>query len=56
MIIVNECNAGLRGKINSGNRNYRKGNYEEALQKYRDALIDDPESKELHFQSRGRAV
>jgi len=43
------CNAGLRSKIIQGNNLYHKEKYEEALNKYRDALIDDPESKELHF-------
>ena len=41
--------AGLRNKVNQGNRHYKNKKYEEALQEYRDALIDDPESEELHY-------
>lgn len=41
--------AGLRSKVNSGNRYYNKQNYNMAFEKYRDALISDPESKQLHF-------
>ncbi|PIV52504.1 MAG: hypothetical protein COS17_08665 [Elusimicrobia bacterium CG02_land_8_20_14_3_00_37_13] len=40
---------GLRGKINRGNRYFTQQNFDEALQTYRDALIYDPESKELHL-------
>lgn len=40
---------GLRGKINRGNRYFAQQNFDEALQTYRNALIDDPESKELHL-------
>lgn len=41
--------AGLRGNVNTGNRYYNRQDYDKALEKYRDGLIDDPESKELHF-------
>jgi len=41
--------AGLKGKIDSGNGMFRKGNFEGALSKYQDAQIDDPENPVLHF-------
>jgi Ca-activated chloride channel homolog len=40
---------GLRSKINRGNSYYAKQNFDAALEKYQDALINDPESKELHY-------
>ena len=33
-----------RSKINSGNSSYKKGEYDKALEKYRDAEISDPNS------------
>lgn len=39
----------VRRKLNEGNKLFHKQKFEEALEKYRDALIDDPESKETHF-------
>lgn len=41
--------AGLRSQVNKGNDFYHKQEYDKALEKYRDGLINDPESKELHF-------
>jgi len=49
LIFVDIAWCGLRGKINRGNRYFAQQNFDEALQTYRDALIDDPESKELHL-------
>ncbi len=33
---------GIRGKVNAGNEAFKKGDYEQALTKYKDALLDDP--------------
>ena len=33
---------GVRSKVNAGNEAYKKGDYEQALAKYKDALLDDP--------------
>jgi len=43
--------AGLKGKIDGGNKQYRKDNFEGALSSYRDAQIDEPEHPILHFNS-----
>lgn len=37
------------GKVKEGNRLYEKENYDEALKKYTDAQIDNPEAPELYF-------
>lgn len=44
----------LRTKINEGNEKYSEEQYEEALNSYQDALIDDPQSSIAHF-NRGDA-
>lgn len=44
----------LRTKINDGNDKYSEEQYEEALNSYQDALIDDPQSAIAHF-NRGDA-
>jgi len=36
-------------KNDEGNKNYREKNYEEALKSYTDALLESPESPELHY-------
>lgn len=41
--------ASVRSKINKANKLYDKEKYKEALNQYRDAQIDEPESPELHF-------
>ena len=41
--------AGLRSKVNKGNDYFNRQEYGRASEKYRDALISDPESGELHF-------
>ena len=46
---VAPLDAGLKGKIDSGNGMFSKGNFEGALSKYQDAQIDDPENPVLHF-------
>ena len=33
---------GIRSKVNKGNEAFRKGDYEQALTYYKDALLDDP--------------
>ena len=44
----------LRTKINEGNDKYNEEQFEEALNSYQDALIDDPQSAIAHF-NRGDA-
>lgn len=39
----------FRSKINDGNNQYNEEKYEEALNSYQDALIDDPQSAIAHF-------
>ncbi len=41
--------ASLRSKVNKGNNYYNQKKFEKALQLYRDAQIDSPESPEVHF-------
>ena len=43
--------AGIKGKVDSGNKMYKKENYEGALSKYQDAQIDEPEHPVLHFNT-----
>lgn len=38
-----------RKKVRDGNKLYYEEKYGEALNKYQDAIIDDPESPEIHF-------
>ncbi len=44
----------FRSKINDGNKNYTEEKYEEALNSYQDALLDDPQNAIAHF-NRGDA-
>jgi len=37
------------GKVNSGNRAFKKGQYDKALEKYRDAQIADPGDEVINF-------
>ncbi|MEW6095153.1 MAG: tetratricopeptide repeat protein [bacterium] len=39
----------LTSKNKAGNKLYEQGKYDEALAKYRDAQLDEPESQELYF-------
>ena len=39
----------LRSKVNSGNEHYRAGEYEQALSKYNDALLDDQLNEKVLF-------
>lgn len=41
--------ASARKKVQQGNNSYKKKMYEKALEKYRDAQIDSPESKPVYF-------
>ena len=43
--------AGIRKKVNSGNSLYQSEKYDEALEMFKDAQIDEPESPILHFNS-----
>jgi len=45
----------FRSKINEGNNKYNEENYEEALNSYQDALLDDPQNAIAHF-NRGDAL
>jgi Ca-activated chloride channel family protein len=45
------ASAGVRGDIKKGNRLYGQGRYDEALQRYSDALIKKPDQPEAHFNS-----
>lgn len=49
LCLTGVASASLRSKVADGNKKYYKQKYEEALQEYRDAQIDSPESGELHF-------
>jgi Ca-activated chloride channel family protein len=37
------------GKVNSGNRLFKKGEYGKAVEKYRDAQISDPSNEKINF-------
>jgi Ca-activated chloride channel family protein len=39
----------LSGKVRRGNKEYGRANFDQALQHYRDAQLEDPESPPLHF-------
>jgi tetratricopeptide (TPR) repeat protein len=39
----------ITSKNRAGNKLYEQGKYDEALAKYRDAQLDDPQASELHF-------
>ncbi len=41
--------AGMREDVNAGNRDYGRGRYDQALQKYQDAQIKDPESPVVQY-------
>ncbi|MDI6793520.1 MAG: tetratricopeptide repeat protein, partial [bacterium] len=43
--------ASVRGTVEEGNRLFEKGKYAEALNKYQDARIDEPENNRLHFNT-----
>ena len=45
----------FRSKINEGNEKYNEENYEEALNSYQDALLDNPQNAIAHF-NRGDAL
>ena len=49
--LLSASTAGIKGKVDSGNSRYKKGDYEGALSKYQDAQIDEPENPVLHFNS-----
>ncbi|MFH1824646.1 MAG: tetratricopeptide repeat protein [Candidatus Firestonebacteria bacterium] len=51
LCLSNLSYAGIKSKIDKGNKLYKKGKYEDALSKYLDAQIDEPESTILHFNS-----
>jgi len=45
------ASAGARGEIKKGNKFYKQGSYDEALEKYNDAGMKKPDSPEVHFNS-----
>ena len=45
----------VRSKVNDGNERYLEEKYEEALNNYQDALIDDPQNEISQF-NRGNAL
>lgn len=49
VIFTGSAVAGGRPKVKEGNKYYAQGKFDQALNKYQDALIDDPESPEIHF-------
>jgi len=49
MLFPGHSDASIAGKVNTGNRYFKQQKYDEALEKYRDAQIDDPESGQVHF-------
>lgn len=51
LLLVTHTEASVRKKVNSGNSLYNAERYQEALDAYRDAQIDDPESSVLHFNT-----
>lgn len=40
-----------QGDLKSGVKAYQDGNYEEALGKFQNALLDDPENPQIHFDA-----
>ncbi len=42
ILVANPASADTAGAVNQGNRDYKKGKYEEALKKYQDAKIKNP--------------
>jgi len=51
ILLPSSSGASLKGKIDKGNRLYEKEQYEEALDRYKDALVDHPGSDMLFFNS-----
>ncbi|MFH1380256.1 MAG: VWA domain-containing protein [bacterium] len=51
LMLVSPADAGVRKKVNHGNSLYNAEKYQEALDTYRDAQIDEPESPALHFNT-----
>jgi len=49
VIFAGSALAGGRPKVKEGNKYYAQGKFDQALNKYQDALIDNPESPEIHF-------
>jgi Ca-activated chloride channel family protein len=47
--------AGVGSDMRSGNKAYKKGNYEEALKKYQEALVFEPDNVKIHYNI-GRAL
>jgi Ca-activated chloride channel homolog len=47
--------AGVGSDMRSGSRAYKKGNYEEALKKYQEALVFEPDNVKIHHNM-GRAL
>ncbi|MBI5805843.1 VWA domain-containing protein [candidate division TA06 bacterium] len=47
--------AGVGSDMRSGNQAYKKGNYEEALKKYQEALVFEPDNVKIHYNI-GRAL
>ena len=41
--------ASAQKKVREGNRAFAEGNWDEALKKYSDALLDEPESPKIHY-------
>lgn len=49
LLVAGSSFAGIKSKVNKGNKLYNKQKFEEALSKYRDAETDEPENPVLHF-------
>ncbi|MBA7697882.1 Cell division coordinator CpoB [subsurface metagenome] len=49
LFVKNNTFASARKKVNQGNNYYGQEKYEKAIERYRDAQIDSPESHPVHF-------
>lgn len=54
-VTANAAFADVGASMRQGNRQYEKGEYEEALQSYQEALVQEPDNPRIHYNI-GRAL